>query len=71
MHPLPTAKDMEKLAIDAGVSMRQACVQAGVDPGVFRRWKRGAGSPTLANVEKLRLTLERRIARNGAGEAGP
>ena len=58
MQMLPTAQDVEILAVKAGMSMRQACLKAEIDPGVFLRWKRGAGSPTLANVEKLLTVLQ-------------
>jgi hypothetical protein len=68
MQPLPTPQDVEILAVKAGITIRQACLHAGIDPGMFLRWKRRKGSPTLANVEKLLTVLYAAIETQSAAE---
>lgn len=52
MTDLPTAKDIERLAAEAGMSIAELCRRAGVAQSSFTRWKRGA-SPTLKVAQKL------------------
>jgi T5orf172 domain len=57
---IPTPRDLEILALDAGISMTEACNRAKVSPAVFHRWKRGESNP---GAEHLRAIIrELRVA---------
>lgn len=54
--------DMERRAREAGTSMRAICIEAGVHPTTFSRWKLSDGNPspvgaTLASLGKLDAAL--------------
>ena len=57
MADLPTPRDIEIMAIHAGISVAQACRNADVSPAVFTRWKRGKGTPTLESLGKIMVAL--------------
>lgn len=45
------------MAIEAGVSMTEACLRAGVSPAVFHNWKAGRSSPVLNKLEAIHEVL--------------
>jgi len=54
MQTLPTPQDLEIAAVKAGISMRQVCLEAGLTPSVFNRWKSDkTGGPNVASLQKL------------------
>lgn len=61
MSNLPTPQELEIMAVKAGVSMTEACRDAGVSPAVFHRWKRGKSSPTLDSVSAIIAALKARM----------
>jgi 4-hydroxyphenylacetate 3-monooxygenase len=54
MDDLLTAGAVEKLAKDAGLTMKEICERAGVAQSTFSRWKAGATAPTLDVYRRLR-----------------
>jgi predicted transcriptional regulator len=66
MADLPTPQDVEILAVQADMSVAQACRDAGVSPAVFQRWKRGDTTPTLRTLEMILSVLHSAIAKRGA-----
>ena len=66
IHPLPRPADLEHLAVEARITMAEACRRAGLTPGVFSRWKRGGGYPTIGNVQSLLDVLRDAIAKRDA-----
>lgn len=62
MTNLPTPQEIEHMAVDAGITVAQACREANLSPAVFHRWKRGISSPTLENLNKLITALKSRVS---------
>ena len=63
--------DIERRAFDAGVSIRQLCLRANLDPTTFSRWKRSARNPkpvgaTLQSIGRLHAALAYFEAQPGA-----
>jgi transcriptional regulator with XRE-family HTH domain len=50
---LPTARDIERLAFEANVTIEALCKRAGISSQTFRNWKFGRGSPSLDRVQSL------------------
>jgi hypothetical protein len=50
---IPTARDVERLAFEAGVSIGTLCNRAGVTSQSFRSWKFDRASPSLRTVQRL------------------
>jgi transcriptional regulator with XRE-family HTH domain len=49
--------------IDAGpVSVAKVCYEAGLDPSVVSRWKRGAVEPRLSSLERLSEAHDKLLA---------
>ena len=53
MSELPTPRDIERLAFDAGISMTELCRRAGVAYSTFSRWKADVSSVKLSVVDRL------------------
>src|SRR5579859_3843021 len=61
MKQLPTPQDLEIMAVQAGITMAQACRKANLSPAVFSRWKRGNSTPTLGSLSGLLSVLEKAV----------
>jgi predicted transcriptional regulator len=57
MISLPTPEYIEKMAHEAGLTMRQVCLRAGVHQANFSRWKSGS-KIQLDTVGKLIAAIE-------------
>ncbi|MCX7178002.1 MAG: hypothetical protein NTX56_04265 [Proteobacteria bacterium] len=67
MANIPTPQDIEILAVNAGISVAEACKRAEMMPAVFTRWKRGVSNPGIENVRAIVEQLEAAIqSRNAA-----
>jgi transcriptional regulator with XRE-family HTH domain len=53
MSDLPTAVEIETRAKNAGLSMRETCIAAGVSQSTFSRWKANATTPNLGTLTRL------------------
>ncbi len=61
MENLPSPQDFEKLAIDAGISVAEACRRARVHPSVFQRWRAGKSSPRFEAIAQIKRELDAAI----------
>ena len=50
---VPTPRDLEIMAVDAGISMTEACKRAKMSPAVFHRWKAKRAAASIENVRSL------------------
>lgn len=71
MQTMPTPQELEILAVKAGISMTQACREAGVSATVFHRWKRGKSTPTLRRIAMLLESLHQAVERRETMEDVP
>lgn len=64
---IPTAQEIDLLAVHAGISVAEACRRAKVSPEAFTRWRRAKTAPSIesvrAVVEQLKIA---QAAREGA-----
>lgn len=58
---------IEQSAKAAGLSMRAACIRAGIHPTTVSRWKAGVSNPLLETLRKLEAAI---AAVNGTDQAG-
>jgi transcriptional regulator with XRE-family HTH domain len=49
--------DVERLAAQAGLTLKEVCSRAGIAQSTFSRWRAGKTSPTLDVYERLREAL--------------
>lgn len=55
---LLSPSDVERLAIEAGVSLPDLCSRAGISHTTFYRWKAGKTEPTLDVYRRIRDALK-------------
>ncbi|MBX9594312.1 MAG: helix-turn-helix domain-containing protein [Roseomonas sp.] len=54
MTDLLSPSDVERLAKQAGKTLKQVCETAGIAQSTFSRWKRGQTEPTLDVYRRIR-----------------
>jgi transcriptional regulator with XRE-family HTH domain len=54
MSELLTPTDVERLAKQAGLTLKQVCERAGIAQSTFSRWKGGVTEPTLDVYRRIR-----------------
>jgi transcriptional regulator with XRE-family HTH domain len=54
MDELLSPADVERLAVEAGLSLKQVCARAGIAHTTFYRWKAGKTRPTMDVYERIR-----------------
>lgn len=68
---LPTPRDVERLAFEAGATVEAVCQRAGVSSQTFRNWKYDRGSPSLDTVRRLLEAGAAMLKEASAAPAGP
>jgi predicted transcriptional regulator len=61
MIEIPTPRDVRRLAIDATISIPEACRRAGLMPKVFTEWERARTNPGIENVRKIVAELQKAL----------
>lgn len=62
MDELLSPSDVERLAAEAGLSVKDICVRARIAHTTFYRWKAGKTRPTLDVYERIRDVLRQAAA---------
>jgi len=62
MDELLSAADVERLAGEAGLSIKDVCARAGIAHTTFYRWKSGKTEPTLDVYRRILDALPREAA---------
>ena len=57
MNDLLTPADIERKAAEAGITLKEVCVRAGIAQSTFSRWKAGKTEPTLDVYRRIRDAL--------------
>ncbi len=63
---LPEVAEIEAKAREAGQPMLPVIERAGIEYSTWTRWKRGAITPNLATLNRVRLALDLALAERGA-----
>jgi transcriptional regulator with XRE-family HTH domain len=58
-HQVKVILEMENDARARGMTIAELCEKAGISPSTWWRWRTGASSPLMLNLEKVRLILDR------------
>lgn len=54
MSELLSPADIERLAAEAGLTLKEVCARAGIAQSTFSRWKAGKTEPTLDVYRRIR-----------------
>lgn len=68
MDELLSPADVERLAAEAGLNIKEICARAGIAHTTFYRWKAGKTEPTLDVYRRIRDVLRRPRAAVSAPE---
>jgi hypothetical protein len=58
---IPTCSELEDAAHSIRISMRRICLEAGVSPTVYYRWRRLKCSPRAVTVQKLIFVINKKL----------
>jgi transcriptional regulator with XRE-family HTH domain len=66
MDELLTPADIERLAGEAGLTLKEVCARAGIAQSTFSRWRAGKTAPSIDVYQRLLAALRREIAEKAA-----
>lgn len=61
MIKIPRPKDLEKLAVEAGISLPNACRRAGFTANLIDRWRSGVNEPSIESIRSIVSVLQKQI----------